>query len=301
MNLGFLQRGSRKANDRYVGPKNTFSLDTDGSTLRLHDGETPGGKVVSGLPLPPKGPAGTFYALKGDEWVPVNVQEVIAGGPGSKEPIAGSQQEGFFGEVSSSDLFNGDELAMAVGLSEGSSVNADSGWLKFISGGKTLFIAKKPLRHNLSWADIYTHGLVYGESGIGVTPVKGGVDQLMTASKNATDYIVRCLRGADIDPTGFPQNDYYIPGGDQSSEWARLIARIHESDGSWGMYTSDDIGIGWNYPGAHTLCQETFSADTKQRVFRGIQDGNVGYIGSARDTTINYLYGWRPVLEVVNQ
>lgn len=300
MQFAFLQRGSKRANDNYTGPKNTFSLDTDGSTLRLHDGVTPGGRVVSGLPLPPAGPPGTFYALRGDKWVAVNVQEVVVGGPGSDEPVGGSQQEGFFGEVPTSDLFSGDELSLEVGLSEGSSINSTSPWLKFVTGGKTLFIAKKPFRNNCSWLSLYSHGLIYGEQGPGKTPAQGGADQYTTVSRNATSYIVRCLRGADLDPTGYPQNSYSIPGGDGASEWGRLITKVHQVNGTWFNYTNADLGIGWNFPGAHTLCQEAFAADTKQRVFRGIQNGSVEYIGSARDNAADYLHGWRPVLEVIN-
>ena len=293
-------RGSKKANERYVGPPNTFSIDTDQIALRLHDGVTPGGKTVIGIPTPlGLEDDNTIYGLQGSEWVPISTEQAFDAGPGETTPIAGTSEEGYFGEVPSTDLFTASELSLAVGLSKGNITHQDPGWLKFSVFGKTVFVAKKPLRHDVEWKDIYKAGLVYGVPGPGNVQKGKKVDQLRTVSKNGTTYKVRLLKGAEADPTKRDENIYWIPDGDTTSEWGRLMTKIHSASSEWDNLSNQELGVGWNSPGSHTLCQETFEKDDKKRVFRSNHDGAFNFFGSVKDKDDGLLIGWRPVLEVI--
>lgn len=43
------KRGSTSANQAYVGPAGTLSIDTELKQIRIHDGATPGGSVIPGI------------------------------------------------------------------------------------------------------------------------------------------------------------------------------------------------------------------------------------------------------------
>ena len=89
----------------------------------------------------------------------------LLGSPGSPYLISGTMQEGFFGEVPASELITGDALASECGISQGTSQFSSEGWLKFAYQGKIQFVAKKPIRHSISWDAINTANCVYGDSG----------------------------------------------------------------------------------------------------------------------------------------
>jgi hypothetical protein len=95
-------------------------------------------------------------------------------GPGNKTLKAGDVNIGYFGAVTSAELFNGWEVSTAVSLTAGSAFNdTNTTWLKFVYNGKFLFIAKEPVRRQLAWDDIYKAGAVYGVKGNGPYPTPG--------------------------------------------------------------------------------------------------------------------------------
>ena len=105
--------------------------------------------------------------------------------PGGKVLLAGDSSAGFYGFVQPSEFgeitnnpvesqtFNGDNLALALGLSEGTSQYSDVAWMKFSFGGKILFAPVKTLRYGVSWNAIYNVGAVYGDNGVGTVPPNG--------------------------------------------------------------------------------------------------------------------------------
>src|SRR5699024_1859065 len=101
-------------------------------------------------------------------------QDDYSGAPGGKTLIAGDYDAGFYGFVqphefgtidgndSPNDVFSGDNLALAVGISQGISQFSNTPWLKFSWGRKILLTPLKAIRRSISWDHIYEAGAVYG-------------------------------------------------------------------------------------------------------------------------------------------
>lgn len=126
---------------------------------------------------------------------------------GTLEPddIKGDSTLGFFGEVASANLITGADLVTALGITEGTNI-ADAGWLKFARNSRIVFVAKKAIRHSISWDHINSKGAVYGQAVIVIDGVR---------------YAVRLL---------------------SSAEWDALIVKVHQDDvGPWWNYTNADL------------------------------------------------------------
>lgn len=229
--------------------------------------------------------------------------------PGPKNLISGTMEEGFFGEVSSGEFITGDSLTSQVGISQGTSQHSTAGWLKFAYKGEIQFVAKKPIRHSISWDTINTAKCVYGDSGDKTIEIGG------------LTYKVRLLRGGkpDNDPkvTSSPYDGVF----NHNSEWNRLMCQIHEQaigktwvypnnmesdigilehdlgSGITGMYNDADLLTHYTHGnGSYTWCQERVY-DTSTRLNRG--SGGVSYSGAYASSDTNSSYGWRPSLELV--
>lgn len=232
----------------------------------------------------------------------------LSGSPGSPYLISGTMQEGFFGEVPASELITGDALASECGISQGTSQYSTAGWLKFAYKDKILFVAKKPIRNNISWNAINTAKCVYGDS---------GDKQIIVDGKTYKVRLMRALEPGNDPKTVVSDNAGVINHG---SEWNRLMCQIHEQaiDKSWdypnnvesnigilahtlgsgnqGMYNDGDLGVR-SGDGRYSWCQE-MGKTTSSRLHRG----------SAGVSSSNYLTsshtddrcGWRPVLELVS-
>jgi hypothetical protein len=139
-----------------------------------------------------------------DEPSPVVTPPDYSGLPGASVPVAGTSTLGFFGEVASANLITGADLITALGITQGTNI-ADAGWLKFARRDRILFVAKKAIRHSISWDTINAAGAVYGQAVITI----GGVR-----------YAVRLL---------------------SSAEWDDLIVKVHKDIGPWWDYTDADL------------------------------------------------------------
>jgi hypothetical protein len=220
------------------------------------------------------------------------VKDDLSGSPGSPYLISGTMQEGFFGEVSASELITGDALASACGISEGISQHSTAGWLKFAWQGNIQFVAKKTFRHSISWDAINAANCVYGNK---------------TVSIGGLTYKVRLMKGVNEDPsTGF--NKTY----NHYSEWNKLILPIHINAPSswtypdnvnsptedWGIdFTDSDLMTHYDYgKGTFSWCQETSSLS--YRIARG--NNGVSYSVLYYSTYAGDGIGWRPVLELVS-
>lgn len=124
--------------------------------------------------------------------------------PGEADPVKGTTTRGFFGEVSAEDLISGGDLCDMLGITDGTLINSDIGWLKFARDSKQLFVAKRAIRHSISWNHINDKGAVYGDAAITIGGVK---------------YAVRLL---------------------STTEWSSLIVRVHTT-GAWGIYTDTEL------------------------------------------------------------
>lgn len=169
-------------------------------------------------------------------------------------------------------------------------MNSDPVWLKFASKGKILYVAKQPLRHSISWEDLYQAGLVYGVDGPGPSPSPSGspVNQLRALTLGEHFLTVRLLTGGDADPAA-----------EAGGEWNRLLYAVHQDDPNvdkWGVnYTDADLNT-TNGDGRTTWCQETGVDDAGIRVLRG--GLSVSHFNPYSSTASSSNIGWRPVLEL---
>ncbi len=229
------------------------------------------------------------------------------GAPGNLDLIAGTMEEGFFGEVPASELITGDALASLAGISTGISINSTAGWLKFAYKGEIQFVAKKPLKRAISWNAINTAKCVYGDSGDKTVAI-GGLTYKVT--------LMRALEPSNDPKTVASANSGEVNHG---SEWNRLMCQIHENviNGSWyapnniendigilehslgngtnGMYSNADLGVG-SGDGRGSWCQER-STEKSSRLVRGTT--GVSYSGYSTSSRDDSAYGWRPVLRLV--
>lgn len=197
----------------------------------------------------------------------------------------------FWGEVPAIELIDGETLAATIGLTAGTAQHTNAGWLHFELDGKTLYVAKKPLRYAVSWNQIHAQGAVFGTR---------------TVTINGESFKVRLLTGADVDPTPYVSN--YDPVNSWGSEWNRLIYNVHDGEhtnannttppGAWPLYSDTDLVVhqtGGN--GSRSWCQETRADGPTSRVYRGFN--GVSYLQFDSSSALYVASGWRPVLELV--
>ncbi|NWN92306.1 hypothetical protein HLV39_12470 [Marinobacter adhaerens] len=242
-------------------------------------------------------------------------------GPGPQTLIAGNMTDGFFGEVSSGELFSGDDLALILGVTEGVAQNSDAGWLKFAEDNEILFVAKRNFRHSISWDHLYSRGLVYGTDDDGQAPRGTPTNQYTTVERSGNRFAVRLLTGAnadpfdDTDPLFFTEDMHQLDIG-AGSEWNRLIYRVHQdvpgdpaTDGvradrhggpqvgeNWANYSNSELNIAHGN-GYQSWCQEQSTAYSAHRAFRGLSDvaSFSRFVGSRTGS----IRGWRPALKLI--
>lgn len=254
----------------------------------------------------------------GDIWLK---QELIEGEKlFLEEPINFFVDDGtrFLGEVSSTDLINGTDLANKIGLTAGTvmSANINNNWLKFEHKGQEMYVAKKPYRNYISWNDINLVGAVLGKE----------------IDINGKKYLVRLLKGYN-DNINWNHNNTWQYSNDlntehtkasHGSEWNKLILSISGSSQT-GANTVNHLGsiminfaqYNWFYDlggasqsdgstgrpdndryGTYSWCQEYGYNGTNYRVFRGSNFINAGTTNCSSEFS-NYKFyysSFRPVL-----
>ena len=246
---------------------------------------------------------------------------LIGGGPGPSELIAGDEEAGYFGTVSSSNLIDGNSLASELGITQGTSINSTTDWLKFALDGKTVFVTKKSIRHSISWETLYLAGAVYGdglkagESGAEHHNTEGNSGTLTATRQDAqvtidgNTYTVRLLKGVDEDPTN-TWDDADSGAIGPGNEWNKIMLPIHTNapdswnnpeyvdnpTEDWGIgFTDSDLVTHYDYgDGSRSWCQETRDTDTVSRVTRG-STGVSDLLAYSSDSTYSTT-GWRPTL-----
>jgi hypothetical protein len=86
-------------------------------------------------------------------FIPLNYSAPLPAnlGPGPTTLVAGNATAGFFGEVSTSTMgITHNDIMQTLGITQGTTINTDVGWLKFIHNGKIKFIGRLPTRRNIS-------------------------------------------------------------------------------------------------------------------------------------------------------
>lgn len=239
-------------------------------------------------------------------------------GPGPQSLIGGNMTNGFFGELSSDELYTNQELDFLLGFTEGTPM-ADAGFLKFARNNQIIYVQKRPMRHSISHDHIYSRGCVYGTNDNGLFPTVTPTNQYRPLYKNGFEFIPRLLTGAASDPIDTTNRNtedsciYDLGGG---SEWNDLIYRVHQNipvcgdpdhgtfhggaqvGDNWASYGNGDLGI-VSGVGRATWTQEQTSESTAARVHRG-DGGSVAGFGRLVSTVTNSVYGLRLVLSLNN-
>lgn len=201
------------------------------------------------------------------------VQEYPNSGPGSKTLIAGNEDIGFFGEVSSSELITYAGLKSHLGFSAGN-VGPDVGWLKFMHKGVVKFIAKKACYYSLTWNALYAAGGIYGTNDNGRYPATTPKNQYkpftVPDGTKTCKLVPRLLSGAPTDPVGQNAGEVTDYNSEYSDLLYRIIAGTHVNSGAFAKYVKTDVTM----QSAHTV-METISTNAARMLIRGY-NGNVG-------------------------
>ena len=259
----------------------------------------------------------TYYyrisAVRGNDEAVSDELEIVAEelnfGPGSDVLIAGNMTAGFFGEVPTTELITGDDLATAIGLTAGTSQYSTEPWLKFALDDNIIYVAKKPYRHSISWENIYQAGAVYGTGDNGLYPSGGNRLQDANISVDGYSLAVTLLKGTNTDPAIFTSNGYDMDYT-HTSEWNRLMYPIHSGIhtastsstpsvpyAQWASYSDSDLLVHNSFgSGSYSWVQETQNTDTTSRFRRGY--ARVTYVDSSTSTLAASFIGWRPALRL---
>lgn len=205
------------------------------------------------------------------------------------------------GWVSSTELISGEALATLVGLTAGTSIDSDAGWMHFIDNGKEFYIARRPFRYGVTVASMKAANQLVGKD-------------IQIGDKYYRCRLMSCLAADPIqnintDATGGEWNSYMYPIFSGSPRPSAPV---------WSYYTAQDLGIPQSnnltgLKGALTVCKEQhWSISTVLAARCWEYNGTVTNPIIARKTVINDanpnegngtgsldIYGWRPVLEVI--
>ncbi len=259
----------------------------------------------------------TYYyrigAFRNNDVSVSNEIEVVAApsntGPGPVDFIGGDESHGFYGEVPSSEFITGDALASAIGLTAGVSQFSDTPWLKYSLNDEIIFIPKKPIRHSVSWENIYQAGAVYGTNDFGLNPYGGNRTQDAMVTIDGFDFKVTLLKGANVDPA--PNTTGFDVAWTHDSEWNKLLYPVHsgvhtessnpsnpsEPYNQWASYSDDDLLVHRDFgTGSYCWTQERHSGDATFRVFRGTY--GVSYANRSNVSSANSYVGFRPALRL---
>lgn len=122
--------------------------------------------------------------------------------PGPKVLTAGDRDNGFygfvqpgeFGEIEGNeegrDKLSASNLALAIGLTQGTAQYEDTAWMKFSRNGEILFVPVKPIRRSLAWNSIYNQGAVYGDDTVGVNPPDGRAGNRISVSASGNAFVI---------------------------------------------------------------------------------------------------------------
>lgn len=220
--------------------------------------------------------------------------EMMAAGK-AKKPLVlqGDLNLGYYGFVPANEFIRGDELATALGFLDGQPINPDAGWLKFAYYGKTLYVAKKPIRMFYSWYHAYRYGCVYGDDTIGTAPFGQAVVQSTKITIKDKQYRVRLMKIMPSDPSASD-----VSGREHKDLWTRIMKDAPAGElPRWDNFTADDLGGAGM--GNGTLCwgQEVTNGSPD---FRGTFGATFNERQVQNAGSNQYYNGWRPVLELID-
>lgn len=196
----------------------------------------------------------------------------------------------FLGEVTPTQLISADTVASNIGLFSGTSISGGSaaGWLKFNYNGKIIYISKRPVKHTVSWNQIYAAGAVYGDDTNGRAP--GPTPKLQNARVTAAgkSHRVRMLHATTNGVSGVSGNELF-------DLFLKVLATASGGTGELAKYAGTDLGVSvgsWTIDEVPSTANRYLMETTTTTPFRIVLTG----LGAA--STFSFA-GWRPVLEEI--
>lgn len=225
-------------------------------------------------------------------------------GPGNKLLLVGDTELGFMGYVGDEELFTADEIINQSGLGRFNFeiVSEKSGWFKFIYKNRIIYIRKKPLVSNVSWANIYESGLIYGTKGDHGDRAPGPFD-LEYTKKEQFVYKQKEDTTKEGDKVTYTLNfrsikglDNYLTaqeGNDENNEWVDLILNVlREGKGELRKNDYEDL---WTGDYHHITASR--NQDGTKAIFRGRLE--INGMDEYDVHEVDELFAWTPVVELV--
>lgn len=111
-------------------------------------------------------------------------------GPGPKTLLVGDMTRGFFGTLSSNELFNGRSLSTALQFDVGALGNGDLTWFKFAYHGEILYYPSTGLRSDITYQDLLNAKLTNRQRGVSVNGYSFVVKLPELLPQGASNYTV---------------------------------------------------------------------------------------------------------------
>lgn len=205
----------------------------------------------------------------------------------------------FLGEVAGTEFITGPDLVTALAFNSGVLHNETVSWLKFKLDGRTLYAAKRSVKHSVTYRSLRDANLVFGTR---------------TVVVNGLTYKVRLFKTSmvELDDYSSPAASYDHPDT-HHSEWNRLMYHVVAkpyifvantvasegiTEGDWASYSEEDLEFrnAWNLNGGNSWCQETagLGGSAWGRGFKGVSSHTIYTIDTGGQSA-----SWRPVLELV--
>ena len=220
------------------------------------------------------------------------LKEYPDSGPGVKTLKYGNEDLGYFGEVSQSELFTLQELRREFNFYSGADAPGFN-WIKMFLDGKVIFFPIARIASLLSWADIYSSGLIYGTDDNGVVPQAIPVNQYRLISKDVSTFKVRTFKGATDDPTTItgPITVSVSTPKLLESECMKVFAAL--STGTVSGYTGPRFQLYASALFSAMYCQNS-RADSPASYCMYYNQVVANVYGKTQAG-----YGWQPVLELI--
>lgn len=160
-------------------------------------------------------------------------------GPGPITLQFGDEDLGYFGTLTSEEMFTTPELATHLGIARGSSYVNNPTWVKCFVNGRILFTPTQRLMAGVSWDDIYKAGALYGDNTDGKYPTNPPVKQDTVITKGVYAFKVRVWGKDSTEPTPYASSSYPPT---TAFEFLRFITKFfdgtHSSfNGSWRLFS----------------------------------------------------------------
>lgn len=163
-------------------------------------------------------------------------------------------------------------------------------WVEVNDNGKKYYVADRNLLVSVSWDDLNSQNLITGK----------------TITIDGQKYLLRVLTGGANYRSG---SDAYS-GGTSPNEWDRWICNEaglsglktpSSTDLDSSMVESDRVAANnslWNWYYVYSWTKETYTGNSSSRVLRGYDSARYWSYNTSSSRYV--IFGWRPVLEVLN-